>query len=114
MNIQDVYQTDGNRYNTESTVPYSSGALLLFHPGYPGLTGDLLMFTRFALVPESNPAQYGVHYGTLMMICYIITGNKLGFLSPTRLAGSEEVLLTAPSNCAGNFDDALTEDVYYY
>ncbi|KAF8600352.1 hypothetical protein BDV93DRAFT_608748 [Ceratobasidium sp. AG-I] len=110
----DLYCTDGNCYAPGPTVPYSAGVLRLFHPGYPGLTGFLLLLPRLDLVPESNPAQYGVHYGTLMMICYIITGNRLGFLSSIRLSGSEQVPSTPPPTCAREFDDVLTEEYYYY
>ncbi|KAF8598030.1 hypothetical protein BDV93DRAFT_610070 [Ceratobasidium sp. AG-I] len=40
-----------------------------------------------------------------MMVCYVVAGNRLGFLSPTRLAGSEQVPSTAPPNCVREFDE---------
>ncbi|KAF8598029.1 hypothetical protein BDV93DRAFT_354923 [Ceratobasidium sp. AG-I] len=112
-----AYREDGNCYTLEPIPTCPSGELKLLHLGYSSPTAEsriIIPFTQFDLVPESNPAQYGVHYGTLMFICYIITGNKLGFLSPAKLPESASVPLAIPEDCARGFDDVLTGESYYY
>ncbi|KAF8598056.1 hypothetical protein BDV93DRAFT_561743 [Ceratobasidium sp. AG-I] len=111
-----AYWENGDCYSLEPKPHHPLGVLKLLHPGYPcPIAGGRIIvpFATLDCVPGSNPAWYGVHYGTLMWICYIITGNRLGFLSPTKLPGAK-VPSATPEEYNRGFDDVLTEQSYYY
>jgi hypothetical protein len=115
-----MYQSDGNyRVPELRPIPNTAGTLELLHPGYPRKRGRnanrrILSLGRFDPDPGSGTVRYGVHCGTLMMMCFIITGNRLGFLSPTELAGSGPVPTTPPPDTVREFDTILPGPAYYY
>lgn len=94
-------------------IPAIPSNIEIFHPGFDK---EIFVFPRFDSIPGPEPEQlqYGFHYGTMMMICFIITGNSHGFLSPVRLAGSGLVPATPPANTVQEFDSLLTAPTYYY
>ncbi|KAF8598173.1 hypothetical protein BDV93DRAFT_547518 [Ceratobasidium sp. AG-I] len=108
---------NGNGYATsELPVPSPAGGVSIQHPAYQedGLSNPILWLPSLDLTLESGSTQFGFHCGTLMSICYIITGNRPGFLSP-RLISSDngQELATMPDSMPA-FDSILTEETYYY
>lgn len=96
--------------------PYST-VVLLHHPAYVNTESSqqILSLPRLdSPASSSDSIQYGIHYGTFMAICYIITGNRPGFLSSKDLSLGNTVVTNVPPDEVHEFDDLLTGEAYYY
>jgi hypothetical protein len=114
--VRDDCKEDGVSYSAElCPIPEDISSVEILHPGFPS-GNRILLLPQLDAIPGSKPGQlnFGHHYGTLMMICFIITKNSRGFLSPVKLLDSGLVPATPPPGTVQAFDSLLTEPAYYY
>ncbi|KAF8598181.1 hypothetical protein BDV93DRAFT_609968 [Ceratobasidium sp. AG-I] len=115
--VRNLRGTSGSGYATPGLpVSPSAAGVSIRHPAYPAIGRSNLIMWLPSLDPtlESSSTQFGFHCGTLMSICYIITGNRPGFLTPRLISSNNEQELATIPDSMPAFDAILTGETYYY
>ncbi|KAL8802826.1 MAG: hypothetical protein Q9200_006452 [Gallowayella weberi] len=97
--------TSDSPYENEVSAGFAAlpnNPVTIKHPGYPEVSNHnvLMQLPGFDCVNRER----GIHYGTVLLACSIVSGQQNGFLSRDRNA--TEIQLA--------FDDLLIGGVYYY
>jgi hypothetical protein len=114
--VRNNCKEDGTSYAAEPCpISEDVSSVEILHPGFPS-ANRILVLPQLDAIPGIEPGtpRFGYHYGTLMTICFLITKNSHGFLSPVKLLGSGLVPTTPPPGTVKAFDSLLTELAYYY
>ncbi|KAL8777948.1 MAG: hypothetical protein Q9213_007634, partial [Squamulea squamosa] len=74
--------------------------IVIRHPGYREGEDEMMLFRGFDRVGERD----GLHHGTVLTACHIVSGRNDGFLAQEKGGAPIEL----------DFDDVLLEGIYYY
>ncbi|KAK6517409.1 hypothetical protein TWF281_004066 [Arthrobotrys megalospora] len=83
-------------------------------PAYTAAKNDLLTTDEDI---KSHTAVAGTHHGTLAFACFILSGNKPGVLSATKVTSSgelDDLVAEALADSEDYYNNVLKEEFYYY
>ncbi|KAF3918441.1 hypothetical protein ABW21_db0201903 [Orbilia brochopaga] len=84
--------------------------------GFPAYESSESGRVPFRYYKKLYAPRAGVHRGTMLLACFVITGGLNGVLSPTRLTQESDItkLLSELGSRASAYDEVLTEAKYYF